>query len=107
MICFLAWYGGRWKSAAYKHFGWPEQKADASREAAFGYCDLKKLESEASLFRDYPRQPCKSSNLYKTHGSTISLAKPIKLWSEAVIKEILFMNGNRVYTPRVWKPNLW
>ncbi|TYJ30660.1 hypothetical protein E1A91_A06G145700v1 [Gossypium mustelinum] len=44
--------------AVLKHFEWPEQKADALREAAFGYCDLKKLESEASLFRDDPRQPC-------------------------------------------------
>ncbi|KAJ6999974.1 hypothetical protein D5086_008153 [Populus alba] len=44
--------------AVLKHFDWPEQKADALREAAFGYCDLKKLEAEASLFRDNPRQPC-------------------------------------------------
>ncbi|XP_054800407.1 protein CHUP1, chloroplastic [Prosopis cineraria] len=44
--------------AVLKHFQWPEQKADALREAAFGYCDLKKLESEASSFRDDPRQPC-------------------------------------------------
>lgn len=44
-----------------KHFDWPEQKADAMREAAFGYCDVKKLSSEASSFRDDPRQPCSSS----------------------------------------------
>ncbi|KAF3623931.1 putative phospholipase A1-IIgamma-like [Capsicum annuum] len=44
--------------AVLKHFEWPEQKADALREAAFGYCDFKKLESEASSFRDNPRQPC-------------------------------------------------
>ncbi|KAM0048907.1 putative protein CHUP1 [Helianthus debilis subsp. tardiflorus] len=44
--------------AVLKHFDWPERKADALREAAFGYCDLKKLESEASSFRDDPRQPC-------------------------------------------------
>ncbi|XP_076924237.1 protein INCREASED PETAL GROWTH ANISOTROPY 1-like [Bidens hawaiensis] len=44
--------------AVLKHFNWPEQKADALREAAFGYCDLKKLESEASSFRDDPRQAC-------------------------------------------------
>ncbi|XP_027338149.1 protein CHUP1, chloroplastic-like [Abrus precatorius] len=44
--------------AVLKHFDWPEQKADALREAAFGYCDLKKLESEASSFRDDSRQPC-------------------------------------------------
>ncbi|XP_044496360.1 protein CHUP1, chloroplastic [Mangifera indica] len=44
--------------AVLKHFEWPEQKADALREAAFGYCDLKKLESEACSFRDDARQPC-------------------------------------------------
>ncbi|XP_016471134.1 protein INCREASED PETAL GROWTH ANISOTROPY 1-like [Nicotiana tabacum] len=61
--------------AVLKHFEWPEQKADALREAAFGYCDLKKLESEASSFRDNPRQPCgtalkKMQSLYEKleHG---------------------------------------
>ncbi|PRQ29108.1 hypothetical protein RchiOBHm_Chr5g0010311 [Rosa chinensis] len=44
--------------AVLKHFDWPEQKADALREAAFGYCDLKKLETEASSFPDHSRQPC-------------------------------------------------
>ncbi|KAJ4804246.1 Hydroxyproline-rich glycoprotein family protein [Rhynchospora pubera] len=47
--------------AVLKHFDWPEQKADALREAAFGYCDLKKLETEASSFRDDSHQPCSSS----------------------------------------------
>ncbi|XP_009413842.2 protein INCREASED PETAL GROWTH ANISOTROPY 1 [Musa acuminata AAA Group] len=47
--------------AVLKHFEWPEHKADAMREAAFGYCDLKKSESEASSFRDDPRQPCASA----------------------------------------------
>ncbi|XP_057797608.1 protein CHUP1, chloroplastic-like isoform X2 [Salvia miltiorrhiza] len=44
--------------AVLKHFDWPEQKADALREAAFGYSDLKKLESEVSSFHDDPRQHC-------------------------------------------------
>ncbi|EPS65426.1 hypothetical protein M569_09351, partial [Genlisea aurea] len=44
--------------AVLKHFNWPEKKADALREAAFGYCDLKKLESEVSSFCDDHRQPC-------------------------------------------------
>ncbi|PKU68115.1 protein CHUP1, chloroplastic [Dendrobium catenatum] len=44
--------------AVLKHFDWPEAKSDAMREAAFGYCDLRKLELEASSFRDDPRQPC-------------------------------------------------
>ncbi|KAL3522447.1 hypothetical protein ACH5RR_015281 [Cinchona calisaya] len=47
--------------AVLKHFNWPEQKADALREAAFGYCDLKKLESEVSSFRDDLRLPCSSA----------------------------------------------
>ncbi|KAM6551281.1 hypothetical protein CsatB_001089 [Cannabis sativa] len=47
--------------AVLKHFEWPEQKADALREAAFGYCDLKKLVSDASSFRDNSRQPCSSA----------------------------------------------
>ncbi|KAM0838612.1 hypothetical protein ACQ4PT_060843 [Festuca glaucescens] len=44
--------------AVLKHFEWPEQKADALREAAFGYRDLKKLEGEAASFRDDARLPC-------------------------------------------------
>ena len=44
--------------AVLKHFDWPEQKADALREAAFGYSELKKIEGEASSFRDDPRHPC-------------------------------------------------
>lgn len=55
MICILFQVDER---AVLKHFNWPEQKADALREAAFGYCDLKKLESEASTFRDDARQHC-------------------------------------------------
>ncbi|KAF8107575.1 hypothetical protein N665_0119s0040 [Sinapis alba] len=43
--------------AVLKHFEWPEQKADALREAAFCYFDLKKLITEASRFREDPRQP--------------------------------------------------
>ncbi|KAJ4881029.1 Tetratricopeptide repeat (TPR)-like superfamily protein [Raphanus sativus] len=43
--------------AVLKQFEWPEQKADALREAAFCYFDLKKLISEASRFREDPRQP--------------------------------------------------
>ncbi|KAE9613565.1 hypothetical protein Lal_00016159 [Lupinus albus] len=44
--------------AVLKHFDWPEQKADALREAAFAYCDMKKLEYEALSLCDDPRQSC-------------------------------------------------
>ncbi|KAL1556007.1 protein CHUP1, chloroplastic-like [Salvia divinorum] len=53
--------------AVLKHFDWPEKRADALREAAFGYSDLKKLESEVSSFRDDPRQPCAHA-LKKMHS---------------------------------------
>ncbi|XP_011005317.1 PREDICTED: protein CHUP1, chloroplastic-like [Populus euphratica] len=44
--------------AVLKHFDWPEKKADTLREAAFGYSDLKKLESEVSYYKNDPRVPC-------------------------------------------------
>lgn len=44
--------------AVLKHFDWPEKKADIMREAAFGYQDAKKLESEVSQYEDDLRQPC-------------------------------------------------
>lgn len=44
--------------AVLKHFKqWPERKADALREAAFSYRDLKNLESEASSFQDNTKEP--------------------------------------------------
>ncbi|XP_044461343.1 protein CHUP1, chloroplastic-like [Mangifera indica] len=63
VVPFVKWLDDELSSlvderAVLKHFEWPEQKADALREAAFGYCDLKKLKSEASSFQDDPHQPC-------------------------------------------------
>lgn len=47
--------------AVLKHFDWPESKADALREAAFEYQDLKKLEVEISLFQDDQQLSCEAS----------------------------------------------
>ncbi|XP_062216760.1 protein INCREASED PETAL GROWTH ANISOTROPY 1-like [Phragmites australis] len=63
VVTFVKWLDDKLsrlvdERAVLKHFEWPEQKADALREAAFGYCDLKKLEAEAASFRDDARQPC-------------------------------------------------
>eukprot|EP01018_Ginkgo_biloba_P028111 Gb_27995 [translate_table: standard] len=44
--------------AVLKHFDWPESKADALREAAFEYQDVKKLESEIASFVDNPKLSC-------------------------------------------------
>ncbi|XP_048430713.1 protein CHUP1, chloroplastic isoform X3 [Pyrus x bretschneideri] len=44
--------------AVLKHFKWPERKADAMREAAIEYRDLKLLESEISCYKDDTDIPC-------------------------------------------------
>lgn len=59
---FVKWLDGELSSlvderSVLKHFSqWPEKKADALREAACSYRDLKNLESEAWLFEDNPRE---------------------------------------------------
>jgi hypothetical protein len=47
--------------AVLKHFDWPESKADALREAAFEYQDLKKLCYDITSFEDDPRIPTDSA----------------------------------------------
>lgn len=47
--------------AVLKHFDWPENKADALREAAFEYLDLKKLCTEISTYEDDLRVPTDSA----------------------------------------------
>ncbi|KAK4275139.1 hypothetical protein QN277_018273 [Acacia crassicarpa] len=59
---FVKWLDGKLSSlvderSVLKHFpNWPEKKADALREAACSYRDLKNLESEVSSFEDNPRE---------------------------------------------------
>ncbi|KAK6930372.1 hypothetical protein RJ641_004466, partial [Dillenia turbinata] len=47
--------------AVLKHFKWPEKKADAMREAAIEYRDLKLLESEISSYEDGTTIPCRAA----------------------------------------------
>jgi len=47
--------------AVLKHFNWPERKADALREAAFEYRDLKRLLVEVSSFEDDVSLPCEAT----------------------------------------------
>ena len=44
--------------AVLKHFKWPERKADAMREAANEYRDIKLLENEISSYEDETTIPC-------------------------------------------------
>ncbi|KAI4305306.1 hypothetical protein L6164_028679 [Bauhinia variegata] len=60
---FVQWLDGELSTlvderSVLKHFPqWPEQKADALREAACHYRDLKNLESQVSVFEDNPKEP--------------------------------------------------
>uniref|UniRef100_A0A1D1YCI3 Protein CHUP1, chloroplastic n=1 Tax=Anthurium amnicola TaxID=1678845 RepID=A0A1D1YCI3_9ARAE len=47
--------------AVLKHFSWPEKKADALREAAVEYRDLKRLETEILSFEDDASMPCETA----------------------------------------------
>ncbi|KAL4555873.1 hypothetical protein LXL04_038505 [Taraxacum kok-saghyz] len=64
---FVKWLDGELsclvdERAVLKHFPhWPERKADALREAAFSYRDLKNLESEVLAFKTNPKQPLNQS----------------------------------------------
>ncbi|KAL8152230.1 LOW QUALITY PROTEIN: hypothetical protein V2J09_009990 [Rumex salicifolius] len=59
---FVKWLDGELsclvdERAVLKHFPrWPERKADALREAACSYRDLRTLESEILGFKDHPHQ---------------------------------------------------
>lgn len=59
---FVKWLDGELSSlvderAVLKHFPqWPERKADALREAACNYRDLKNLEQEVSSFEDNQKE---------------------------------------------------
>ncbi|XP_030508750.2 INCREASED PETAL GROWTH ANISOTROPY 1-like protein 1 [Cannabis sativa] len=44
--------------AVLKHFKWPERKADALREAAIEYRELKQLENEIASYKDDTDIPC-------------------------------------------------
>lgn len=57
VVKFVEWLDGELSSladerAVLKHFVWPERKADAMREAAIEYRDLKRLESEMVSYKD-------------------------------------------------------
>ncbi|MBA0810883.1 hypothetical protein Gohar_002834 [Gossypium harknessii] len=63
VVAFIKWLDDELcylvdERAVLKHFAWPEKKADTLREAAFGYQDLKKLESEVLYYKDDSRMPC-------------------------------------------------
>ncbi|XP_010271031.1 PREDICTED: uncharacterized protein LOC104607167 isoform X2 [Nelumbo nucifera] len=90
---FVDWLDGELSSlvderAVLKHFNWPERKADAMRESAVEYRDLKILESELSSYKDDNKVPCETA--LKKMGSLLdrserSIQKLIKLRDSAML----------------------
>ncbi|XP_057433996.1 protein CHUP1, chloroplastic-like [Lotus japonicus] len=66
VLNFVNWLDGELSSladerAVLKHFSWPEKKADAMREAAVEYRELKLLEQDISSYKDDPEISCGAS----------------------------------------------
>jgi hypothetical protein len=66
VLKFVDWLDGELSTladerAVLKHFKWPEKKADAMREAAVEYRELKMLEQEISSYKDDLDIPCVAS----------------------------------------------
>lgn len=66
VLSFVEWVDKELSSladerAVLKHFNWPERKADAMREAAFEYRDLKRLHSEILSYKDDTSMPCEAA----------------------------------------------
>ncbi|XP_050373342.1 protein CHUP1, chloroplastic [Argentina anserina] len=87
VLNFVDWLDGELASladerAVLKHFKWPEKKADAMREAAIEYRDLKLLESEICSYKDDTTIQCAAA-LKKMAGlldkSERSIQRLIKL----------------------------
>ncbi|KAI8003660.1 hypothetical protein LOK49_LG08G03450 [Camellia lanceoleosa] len=93
VLKFVDWLDNQLSSladeqAVLKHFNWPEEKADAMREAAVEYRGLKLLESEVSSYKDDASVPCGVS-LKKMAGlldkSEHNIQKLIKLRNSVML----------------------
>ncbi|XP_022720871.1 protein CHUP1, chloroplastic-like [Durio zibethinus] len=85
--------------AVLKHFDWPEKKADTLREAAFGYRDLKKLESEVLYYEDDSRMPCDVA-LKKMVALSEKMERSV--YNLHRTRESLMRNCKEYQIPREW-----
>ncbi|XVE91064.1 hypothetical protein DITRI_Ditri20bG0126100 [Diplodiscus trichospermus] len=85
--------------AVLKHFDWPEKKADTLREAAFGYQDLKKLESDVLYYKDDSRVPCDIA-LKKMVALSEKMERTV--YNLHRTRESLMRNCNQFQIPTDW-----
>lgn len=96
---FADWLDGQLSTladerAVLKHFSWPEKKADALREAAFEYRDLKRLLAEVSSFEDEISLPCEA---------TLKKATTLLDKSERSIQRLIRLRGTTMVSYRDYK----
>ncbi|XP_050216411.1 protein CHUP1, chloroplastic [Mercurialis annua] len=101
---FVDWLDGELSKladerAVLKHFSWPERKADAIREAAIEYRELKRLENELSSFKDDASIPC---------GTALKKMAVLLDKSEQGIERLIKLRNSALRSYQDWKiPTNW
>ncbi|CAI8610864.1 unnamed protein product [Vicia faba] len=104
VLKFVDWLDGELSTladerAVLKHFKWPEKKADAMREAAVEYRELKMLEQEISSYKDDPDIPCVAS--LKRMASLLDK-------SERSIPKLVMLRNSAIHSYQVYNiPTAW
>ncbi|RDX98118.1 Protein CHUP1, chloroplastic, partial [Mucuna pruriens] len=118
VLSFVNWLDGELSSladerAVLKHFNWPERKADAMREAAVEYRELKLLEQEISSFKDDPEIPCgaslrKMASLLDNLGDTNAILSSHCDRSEGSIQRLIKLRNSVMRSYQDYKiPTAW
>ncbi|XP_065863998.1 protein INCREASED PETAL GROWTH ANISOTROPY 1-like isoform X2 [Euphorbia lathyris] len=85
--------------AVSKHFNWPEKKADAIREAAIEYHDLKQLDREITSFEDDTSIP---------YGTALKKTALLLDKSERGMVRLIKLRSSALRTYQDWKiPTNW
>ncbi|RDY14163.1 Protein CHUP1, chloroplastic [Mucuna pruriens] len=101
---FVDWLDGKLSSladerAVLKHFKWPEKKADAMREAAVEYHELKMLELEISSYKDDPDIPC---------GAALKKMASLLDKSERSIQRLIKLRNSVIHSYQMYNiPTAW
>ncbi|TKY54335.1 CHUP1 [Spatholobus suberectus] len=104
VLKFVDWLDGKLSSladerAVLKHFKWPEKKADAMREAAVEYNELKMLEQEISSYKDDPDIPC---------GAALKKMAGLLDKSERSIQRLIKLRNSVIHSYQVYNiPTAW
>ncbi|CAK8563883.1 unnamed protein product [Lathyrus sativus] len=104
VLKFVDWLDGELSTladerAVLKHFKWPEKKADAMREAAVEYRELKMLEQEISSYKDDPDIPC---------GASLKRMASLLDKSERSIQKLVMLRNSAIRSYQVYNiPTAW